>query len=91
MLLVNRVPPDVEGAVDERVDEGVGHAEEKYGLHQAVPELQQRNEWDYHRLQIFDLPSVSVQGDLIGCCTGNEEKLSNSQTKPEKAIKSDVA
>ena len=62
MLLVNRVPPDVEGAVDERVDEGVGHAEEKYGLHQAVPELQQRNEWDYHRLQIFDLPSLSVKG-----------------------------
>ena len=31
--------PDVKGAVDEGVDEGVGHAEEEYGLNQAFTEL----------------------------------------------------
>ena len=32
--------PDVKGAVDERVDESVGHAKEEDGGHKVVPELE---------------------------------------------------
>ena len=41
-----------------------------------------------HAFRVFPITNQDIQGDLIGCRTGNGEKLSSSHAEPVQAIKS---
>ena len=44
-----------------------------------------------HVFRVFPITNQDIQGDLIGCRTGNGEKLSSSQSVSSQAMKSAVA